>query len=64
MTITPTSPYITPLSSDDADEPPTRPPVDNCEAGVGCQVCVGDDKARNSGKHFKNSQQKIQFLAG
>ena len=40
MTITPASPYITPLSSDDADEPPTRPPVDNSEAGVGCQVCV------------------------
>ena len=31
--ITPTSPYITPLSNDDAGEPPLRAPVGGPEAG-------------------------------
>ena len=33
MPITPTSPYITPLSNDDAGEPPPRAPVGSAEPG-------------------------------
>lgn len=54
MPITPISPYITPLSNDDAGEPPLRAAV---EAEAGGQVCIGEDVAGR-----KQSDYNQQFL--
>ena len=53
MPITPIGPYISPLSNDDAGEPPLRASVAGPEAGG--QVCIGEDVAGR--KHSNYNQQ-------